>query len=317
MTISISGASSSVANEIRLPVFAPQRSDFGTAGIEAGLSADGFSRLGLTIELIKTATDEATVERVVSSSFAIGLISATSFLRARARGAPIVAFGAGYFEMPVAFCVSDSSQIRQPADFIGKKVGYGPGDDEKVAYDIMMLKLRLPQSQISIVGLTGNTIPLSGDTVDVWPVRFGQAIALLYESGVRFRMIKPADFGVHVLGTVYFSNQSALRQAPDSFIRFMQGVIDGWDMTYKEPSKQTYRPDNTEKPYGDATIKFVLDQQRSYLRPFGLRIGEFGREDWKATQSSLAGIQLLAQPLDISQLANFDIVKEAYRKMSR
>jgi ABC-type nitrate/sulfonate/bicarbonate transport system substrate-binding protein len=297
-------------------VFVPQRSDFGTAGIEEGLNTDRFGRLGLAVELIKTKSDEATVERVVSNPSAVGLISATTFLQARAQGAPIVAFAAGYFEIPVAFCVPYSSKIRQPADFVGKKVGYGPSNEAKAAYDITMLKLRLPKSQISIVGLMENATPLSSDSVDVWPVQFGQTIASMYEKGVRFRLIKPADFGVHILGTVYFSNQSALQQAPDRFSRFMQGVIDGWDLAYKEPSKQTYRPDEqAEKPYKDATIKFVLDQQRSYLRSFGLRIGEFGREDWKTTQDFLVGIQLLTRPLDISQLANFEIVKEAYRKM--
>jgi hypothetical protein len=37
----------------------------------------------------------------------------------------------------------------------------------------------------------------------------------------------------------------------------------------------------------------------------------------KATQNFLVGVHLLTQPLDISQLENFEIVKEAYRNVSR
>jgi ABC-type nitrate/sulfonate/bicarbonate transport system substrate-binding protein len=301
------------SSQVGLSVFLPPRPDYGAVGIATALKADIFALEALQVRLNYANSEESVIESVVEDPSAVGLVSATNFLKARARGLPIVAFAAGYLETPVVFYVLESSQIRTPSDFLGKRIGYGSGDERQFAYEIMMLRLHLPRSQIREVNGFESATPLANDSLDVWPGIIGEASAALREKGVRFRAIRPSDSGVHILGTVFFCNQDALKQFRDSLTDFMRGVIAGWDFVYTNLGKQT--SDGIFGPaYSNAVINFVMDEQRSYIRPFGLRIGEFDRQQWKATQDALVDVQLLHRPMDISRFADFEIIKDAYRK---
>jgi ABC-type nitrate/sulfonate/bicarbonate transport system substrate-binding protein len=306
-----------LANDVALSIYLPQRSDFGYVGITTAASENLFARDGLAVELKDAESDDAAIERTVSNPSTVGLISSTSFLKARERGLPIVAFAAGYLEMPVALYVAESSKIRIPSDFLGKKIGYGPGEDEKAIYDVMMLRSNLPRSQVSPIGIQGKVIPLSNDSLDVWPSMIGRASAILRENGVRFRTIKPSNFGVHILGTVFFTSNGTLQGSREKLTRFLRGVIDGWGLAYANVDKRTPAYEGIFKTsYSNATVKFVMEEQRPYLRPFGLRIGEFDRQQWTTTQQGLVDIQFLRRPLDISEFADFEIIKDVYRKIA-
>lgn len=303
------------ASASEISVLFPPRPDFGTVGLTTAVKAGIFEHAGLKVDLRQTASEDEIIDKVASDPSAIGLISAISFLKARARGVAIVAFAAGYLETTTVFYVAEDSKIRTPSDFVGKHVGYGSGEEEQLTYETMMLRLRLPRFRVNEIRTVGGSA-LAGDSLDVWPGTIGRASVELREKKVRFRTIKPSDFGIHILGTVFCTGQGEIHRSRDKLASFLRGVIDGWDLVYANVQNRTLVSGVFDTSFNDETINFIMEEQRPYLRPFGLRVGEFDRRQWKVTQDALVDAQLLRRPLDISQFADFNIIRDAYRKVS-
>jgi len=71
-----------------------------------------------------------------------------------------------------------------------------------------------------------DTQPFSQQEIDVWPGYIGRTSLQLLSASLPFRTIKPADFGAHLLGTVYFTSESTLQRHPDALRRFLGVLID-------------------------------------------------------------------------------------------
>ena len=81
-----------------------------------------FEREGLHLKLKPGGVEVDPIALVASGIDTFGVARGDAFLVARAKGAPIVAFAAGYLESPVVFYGLEQSKIHVPQDFIGKRV---------------------------------------------------------------------------------------------------------------------------------------------------------------------------------------------------
>src|SRR5436189_237850 len=90
-----------------------------------------YSRASFTLdsELKPGGFEADPIKLVASGSDTFGVAGADSFLLAREKGVPIVAFAAGYIETPVVFYTRADSGITSPKDFVAKRVGYQAGQD--------------------------------------------------------------------------------------------------------------------------------------------------------------------------------------------
>jgi ABC-type nitrate/sulfonate/bicarbonate transport system substrate-binding protein len=285
------------------------------AGEMVAARAGLFDREGLHIDL-KAGNAEADPVRLVSSGVdSFGVAGATSFLVARAEGAPIVAFAAAYLESPVVFYVHEKSGIHTPKDFFGKRVGYQPTQDTAILYQAIMAKLLLSRSEVHEVHVSSDVAPFLNGTVDVWPGHVGVEAYAFRQAGVGYNVFGPADFGVHVPGTVYFTTERTIREQPTLVRRFLRAVISGWELTYADeatsvPLIASYDPTMLTPEL----IRFRLQQQREFLRPLGARFGEFEVTHWQSLQDILVQQRLIKEPIDLSNVVTFDFLRDAYRR---
>jgi ABC-type nitrate/sulfonate/bicarbonate transport system substrate-binding protein len=135
-----------------------------TRSARAGL----FERENLHVELRAGGDAGDPIVLVARGSDIFGVARADSFLRGRRKGAPIVAFAAGYIESPAVFYVLRKSGLRTPQDFIGHRVGRRAGDDTAFVYTAIVERLGLPRSRISEVPVEADLSLLGGD-IDMWP----------------------------------------------------------------------------------------------------------------------------------------------------
>jgi ABC-type nitrate/sulfonate/bicarbonate transport system substrate-binding protein len=304
-------ASSPLSATLRLQgAFGP---DF--AGEMVAARAGLFEREGLHIEL-KAGNSEADPVQLVSSGFDLfGVANAGNFLSARAEGAPVVAFAGEYLESPVVFYVPEKSEIRTPNDFFGKRLGYQPGRDTAMIYQALMAKLSLSRSEVHEVRVSSDLAPFLNGTVDVWPGHVGAEAYVFKQRGFGYNVLTPAEYGVHVPGTVYFTNERAIREQPTLVRRFLRAVIAGWELTYADeamivPLIASYDP-MTLTP---ELIRFRLQQQREFLRPFGARFGEFESSHWRSLQDNLVQQRAIKEPIELSTAVTFDFLRDVYRK---
>jgi hypothetical protein len=61
---------------------------------------------------------------------------------------------------------------------------------------------------------TGATALLNGE-VDVWASSIIASARELEQAGIRYKIIKAANYGIHVPGIVYFASEATIRDRPD------------------------------------------------------------------------------------------------------
>ncbi len=288
------------------------------AGEMVAARAGLFEREGLSVELKPGSAETDVVRQVSDDAETIGVVNAESVLLARANGAPLVAFAAAYVESPVVLYILEKSAIRTPSDFVGKRIGYRPGQDTAIIYQAMMAKLLLSRSVVHEVKVGSDITPFLNGEVDVWPGHAGVDAYSLKQDGVSYYVISPNSYGVHVPGTVYFTTERTIREKPELIRRFLRAVIAGWELTYADfatsiPLIATF---DTGRLTPDL-IRFRLEQQRALLRPLGARFGEFDDAHWQSLQAILFQQRLIKEPVELSRAVTYDFLRDAYRRSGR
>jgi ABC-type nitrate/sulfonate/bicarbonate transport system substrate-binding protein len=285
------------------------------AGEIVAAQAGLFARVGLQIELVAGAADTDPIALVASGKDTIGVVSADRLLLARGKDVPVVAFAAAYLESPVVFYSLEQSGIRTPNDFVGKRIGYQAGQDTALIYDAMLVKLQFPPSMVRRVPVGSDFSPLVNGNVDVWPGHVASESYELSRMGIGYNSISPASYGVHVPGTVYFALAKTIRDNPTVIRRFLQAIVGGWELTYSDYA--TSVPLIASFDAGTLTpdlIRFKLEQQREFLRPFGARFAEFDQTRWRSLQDILLQQKQLKEALDLSKIVNFDFLRDVYQR---
>jgi ABC-type nitrate/sulfonate/bicarbonate transport system substrate-binding protein len=285
------------------------------AGEMVATKAGLFEREGLHIELRAGRDAVDPISSVVAGSDTFGVTRADSFLLARGKGAPIVAFAAGFIESPAAFYILKKSGLRTPWDFAGHRVGRRVGDDTSIVYDALIKKLGLPRSRISEVPVAADLSMLLRGDVDVWPGHVGDDDYALDRQGVDYFVIDPASYGVHLTGSVYFTRNRTITEQPELVRRFLKGLIAGWDMVYQDyavsvPMIVSFDQERLTPDY----VRFALDRQREYLRPIAVRYGEFTEDQWRSLQVILLTQRLLERTVDLPEAVTYEFLRDAYRK---
>jgi ABC-type nitrate/sulfonate/bicarbonate transport system substrate-binding protein len=275
-----------------------------------------FERLGLHLDL-KPASDANPVTLVSNGTATFGVTRGDIFLVARAKGAPIVAFAAGYLESPVEFYVREKSGIHTPRDFIGKRVARQTGHDTAMIYDAMLARLQISPGQIREIS-TGTDITafLNGE-VDVWPGHVGKDSLVLQQKGVAYDVIRPTNYGIHVPGTVYFTSEKIIHDHPELVQKFLVAIIAGWNLAYADYTKSVPMIlALDEKGVASDQVRFELKDQRDNVLPLGRRFTEFDDSQWKMLLNILIDARLIhdSDSFNLSRAVTYEFLREAYRK---
>jgi NitT/TauT family transport system substrate-binding protein len=281
-------------------------------GVLVALRKGFFARESIEAEI--RPGDGDAVSRVEHGEDTIGLASADAFLLARERGAPIVAFAAGLIETPVLFLAREGARIQKPADFAEKRVGIESGQTSEIIYRALLTKLNVSRSRIQEIAGGADVEALLAGRVDV----IAGTLATLQDINQRGRpvaVIRPASYGLHLPGTVYFTHERTWRKDPALIRGFLRAVIAGWDAAYAHPEGSialvaSWAPG---LPSTDE-VRFVFTQQRDLIRPLARRVAEFDLTQWRTLRQILAQQKLLTDPVDLAAAVTLEPLQDVYRK---
>ncbi len=285
------------------------------AGVMVAERAGLFDHEGLRLEIHAGHNAEDPISSVLNGSDTFGLTRADSFLLARAKGARIVAFAAGFVESPTIFYALKKSGIRTPQDFSGRRIGYRAGDGSDLVYDTLVAWLGLPQSRLTNVPVTDDLSMLLRGDVDVWPGHIGVEDYTLNKKGVDYYAINPENYGVHLIGSVFFASEPTVAKQPQFVRRFLNGMVAGWNKVYGDysfsvPMIVSFDETRLTPDY----VRFALERQGEHLRSLAVRYGEFTDNQWRALQGVLLSDGRLDTNIDLRAAVNYDFLRDAYRK---
>jgi len=284
------------------------------AGEMVALGAGLFLREGLSVTLRPGNDDTDSLNRVVAGEDTFGVAGAPPFLTMRAKGEPVVAFAAGFLKTTVVFYALERSGIRTPFDFVGRHIGYQPGQDTAIIYRAIMDRLQISRSKVQEIPVPVDVSPLLDGRVEVLPGHVGVEAYSLTSKGISYQVVSPPDYGLHVPGTVYFTTERTIRDHPDIVRRFLRAVIAGWELTYSDEQRSI----PMIVAYDTAALSldmvhFQLEHQRDGLRPYGTRFGEFDDSQWRLLQAILIQQGQIKDPINLTSAVATAFLRDVYR----
>ena len=302
-------------NQVSVRLSGPFGSGF--AGEMVALAAGLFAREGMIVTLRPGNTDTNSLSRVAAGEDVIGVAGAEQFLTMRAQGTPVVAFAAGFLKTTVEFYALERSGIRTPFDFVGRRIGYQPGQGTAIIYRAMMDRLQISRSKVQEIPVGIDVSPLLDGRVEVLPGHVGVEAYALTSKGISYNVVSPPDYGLHVPGTVYFTTERTIREHPDTVTRFLRAVIAGWELSYSDEQRSipmivAY---DTAALSSDM-VHFQLEHQRDGLRPYGTRFGETDESQWRLLQATLIQQGQIKEPINLTSAVTMAFLQDVYRSRS-
>ncbi len=128
-------------------------------------------------------------------------------------------------------------------------------------------------------------------------------------------MIKPADFGVSYLGTVYFTSEDYIVDHAQQVQAFVDSLIEGWDVTYSDstraiPMIASFDP----KTLTADLIRFNLEKQKQFILPPGARYCDFSEKSWQVLNENLVDLKLLNTLVDLRTATTTKFLDRHYHR---
>jgi ABC-type nitrate/sulfonate/bicarbonate transport system substrate-binding protein len=174
-----------------------------------------------------------------------------------------------------------------------------------------MAKMRVSRSMVVEVPSGASYSALLNGEIDVFAggVETG---ASLRKVGIQYGRLRPFDFAVHLLGSVYFSSEETISRHPEIISRFLGGVVEGWHALNSNYEVAAIKLKDIGAPSEELGV--FLEEQRNYLQPPGERFGEFDSYRWRVTQDVMLQQRRLDRSMDLTKAVTYEFLREAYRR---
>jgi putative hydroxymethylpyrimidine transport system substrate-binding protein len=214
------------------------------AGIYAA-QADGiFKAHGLDVRIHAPSDPSVPLKLLAAGRTDLAISYEPEVLRARDKGAPVVAVAA-LVRVPLTSIVSlPSAHVTRPADLAGKTVGTA-GIDYQTAYlNAVTLFAGVPRNRVSERNVGFDLVPalVTGKVDAVLGAYWNYEAVQLRQKGQSPRVIRIEQAGVPSYDElVVAANESTVRRHPDRIRRFLAALGDGTRRLAAAPVRQTDR----------------------------------------------------------------------------
>lgn len=176
--------------------------------------------------------------KVVRSGEAhFGVASADRILQENEGGADLVILGAATYKSPVVFLVQPKIEFASISDLNGKVVGLQAGTNTELVFKALARAVAPRLDDVKIVESGWGTTTFETQSIDVLGAFAYDEPVSLEMKGKSFQEIKPETYGVHYVGTVYFTRRALVDDDPDLVRVFMKLLADGWHNTIQSPEE--------------------------------------------------------------------------------
>lgn len=195
------------------------------------------------------AEDIDPLKMVISGTNDFGIASAENLILANQKGAELVAVGALNHKSATCFIALKDKNVNRLKDFENKTVGVLTATETETIYRLLLAKNDINQSKIKEVEAPFDlTTFLATGAYDIRPAFVYDEAVTLDQRGVEYTMVKPDDYGVQMIGAVYFTRKKTVNEKPEKVQAFVDVIAEGWKQALAKPEKaiemlKEYDPD--------------------------------------------------------------------------
>ncbi len=213
-----------------------------------------------------------------------------------------------------AYVALESSGIRSPKDWEGKRFGYKTALPAE--YLAVARAAGVDRDRVDEVKVGFDPRVLTEGQVDVLAVFKSNEPDTLRRLGFPVTVFNPEDYGVPTLGLTYIVQESTIAEDPDVVERFLKATMKGF----------AFAVENEEETL-DIILKFAPNEDREHQR-FMLReelrnaegsvtddagLGAMTDEQWKGLYDHLIEFEALANPFDYQTAYDDQFIERIYK----
>src|SRR6266571_1120793 len=172
---------------------------------------------------------------VASGRFEVGQVSSSpSLMLAVSQDLPIRCFAVGAQQHPYTFFSLKKNPVREPKDFVGKKVGIQATG--VILLRALLARHKIPEKEVQIVTIGADMSPVLTGQVDVvtgWLTNTS-AMKVLGDQRVDLRLW---DAGVRLYALPYYATVDTLTKRADVLTKFARATAKGWAYAHANRDK--------------------------------------------------------------------------------
>ena len=269
------------------------------AGFIYAKSLGLYEKAGINLTIEEGRGSATTAQLVATGQTDLGFADAPAAMQLRAKGAPVKIVAPVLQTNGFAIMSLEETNIRKPADLIGKRVAVQQGTAQTTLLDAIFATNKLDQKQVQIISIdpsafVGTLIEKKVDAI-LGGADF-QAVQLR-DRGLKINEMLYRDIGVPTVGLAVIARDDRIKQDADLFRRFVAVSLEGWDLARKNPAAAA---EAVNKMFPAATKEQIQKQLDVDLKlmcaPGATMFGHVPAQNWQTTYELLT--QYLQLPKD-------------------
>lgn len=252
------------------------------------------------------------IAEVMSGQADFGTASATSLIRARAEGKPVVGIATILQRNPLSLISLKQNSIITPADLTGKTIAVSDGS-ARARLEIFLSQQGVGVENVTIVPrVTFGIEPLLNGDVDVLAGWIINEAVMVEEAGAEANVMLLSDYGLDDYDFVIFTSQDTLNNRPEVVERFLRAFLAGTQDILSDTNKTTdaiLKYNNQLNRGGQLTR---LEAMLPLINPPGTPLGVMSLSVWEQSQQVLLDQGILSEPIDLNSVFTNSILDKIY-----
>jgi len=242
---------------------------------------------GLDLTLIEGSDEIDPIKLVISGQDKFGVCGADRIFTANESGADLVVLGVVNYINPTVFLAKEGLGIRTPKDFEGRKVGVLTGNNTEMIYRILVKKANVDPKKIQEVEASFDLATFLTGVYDVRPAYIFDETVSLDKEGIKYSIVKPQDYGVQFIGTVYFTKRETIQKEPELVQKFVNSIAAGWEIALENPEKALSYLGKYNNTIDVNRERLSFSKGMEYFRGENGRVLMVGKDRWVEMGNSL------------------------------
>jgi len=251
------------------------------------------------------AEDIDPIKMVLSGTNDFGIASAENLILANLKGAGLVSVGILNYKSATCFLALQNKNVHTLKDFENKTVGVLTATETETIYRLLLARNDIDISKIKEVEAPFDLGTfLSTDAYDIRPAFIYDEPVTLDLNRVQYTMIKPEDYGVQMIGAVYFTSRELVDNHPEKVQAFVDIIAEGWKKTLENPTYAIELLKVYDPTINEQRELASLEKGLDYFKGEGGKMLFASDSSWLKLADDLKYLQRIPKDFDVGSCYN-------------
>jgi len=282
------------------------------AGYYVGLEKGYYRNEGIDLDIRTGAPDSDPIQMVTVGVAQFGTRWLADLMKGIDAGAPVISVAQIFGSSGLVLVTRVDSGIRQPRDFVGKRVGiwlFNP-----IQFYSLLSQAGVDVGRVKVTGLHTSLKPFVSRELDVVNVMTYNELPSLLRAGLKrseLRVIDFADYGLDFPGDTLFTTRALLKGRPDLARRMVRASLRGWADALRD-QEGAVRIVMKHDRSGTLDLEHQRLQMADVARLVALNgrtLGEHRAQDVDRVAGILANFKLISHPPSHADVYTNDLLR--------